>query len=273
MEDEGNRPGVRSPPIICDLGSSRFVAALARPLSYVTVLRAAAFAEDDEVFPGLCEADDGADGCFQICDRLMEGVTDRAVIESFKVETIVAINIRNQIRDQRPTFVVGIPEPAVVRRNEPVPPGVRLEDVLWREVQPVSGGGTQMRRTVVRVPPVFVIELNRLCEDSGPDGDGGFQVRDTPVLFPPAIDLDPIFGLGEETVLGLRAVVVDGGSQGDEGHIWCYVGLGDRWFELDGMSRAEVSFEDMAASQLLKGVVGLFYVEPPVEAHWSRVPC
>jgi hypothetical protein len=39
---------------------------------------------------------------------------------------------------------------------------------------------------------------------------------------------------------------------------------------VDGLSRAEVSFEDMVASQVLKGVVGLFYVEP-VEAHWSRV--
>jgi hypothetical protein len=133
--------------MICDLGSSRFVTALAHPLSCVTVLREAAFAEDagsgrlaelgrlfgmmadedlvecdDEVFPGLCEADHGAQSCFQIFDRLMEGVTDWAVIESFKVETIVANNIRNQIRDQRPTFVVGVPEP-VFGNSEPVPAG------------------------------------------------------------------------------------------------------------------------------------------------------
>ena len=150
-----------------------------------------------------------------------------------------------------------------------------MEDVLWREVQSVSDGGTQMRRTVVRVPPVFVIELNRLYEDSGPDGDGSLQVRDTPVLFPPAIDLDAIFGLGEETVRVLRAVVVDGGSQGGEGRFWSYVGLGDRWFELDGMSRAEVSFEDMVASRVLKGAMGLFYVERPVgeavDVRWSPV--
>jgi hypothetical protein len=36
------------------------------------------------------------------------------------------------------------------------------------------------------------------------------------------------------------------------------------------MSRAEVSLEDMVASRVLKGVVGLFYVEP-VDAHWSPV--
>jgi hypothetical protein len=127
-----------------------------------------------------------------------------------------------------------------------------------------------MRRTVVRVPPVFVIELNRLYEDTGPDGGGSLQVRDTPVLFPPAIDLNPILGLGQETVRVLRAVVVDGGSQGGEGHFWSYVGLGERWFELDRMCRAEVSLEDVVAPRLLKGVVGLFYVEP-VEAHWSPV--
>jgi hypothetical protein len=73
---------------------------------------------------------------------------------------------------------VGVPEPAVFR-NESVPPGVRLEDVLWREVQPASDGGTQMRRRVMHVPPVFVSGLNRLYEDSGQDGDGLFQVRET----------------------------------------------------------------------------------------------
>jgi hypothetical protein len=137
-----------------------------------------------------------------------------------------------------------------------------LENVLFREIQPVSDGGTQMRRRVMRVPPVFMIELNRLCEDSGPVWDGWFQVRDTPVLFPMAIDLEPIFGLGEETVRVLWTVAVDGGSQGDEGHFWRSVGFGARWFELDGMCREEVSFEDMVASPVLKGVVGLFYVEP-----------
>jgi hypothetical protein len=145
-----------------------------------------------------------------------------------------------------------------------------LEDVLLREVEQVSDGGTNMGLTVVRGPSVLVIELNRLYEDSGLDGDGSFRVRDTPVLFPPAFDLDPIFGLGEETVRVLRAGVVDGGSQGEEGRFWSYVGLGDRWFELDGMSRAEVSFEDMVASRVLKGVVGLFYVEP-VDVRWSPV--
>jgi hypothetical protein len=139
---------------------------------------------DDEVFPGLCQADDGAQGCFQIFDSLMEGVTDRAVIESFKVETIVAINFRDQIRAGRPTFVVGVPEPAVFRNSGAVPAGVRLEDVLWHEVQPLRDGGTQMRQTVVRVPPVFVIELNCLYEDSGPDGGGSFQVRDYAGLVP-----------------------------------------------------------------------------------------
>jgi hypothetical protein len=40
---------------------------------------------DDEVFPGLCQVDDRAQGCFQIFDSLMEGVTDQAVIESSRL--------------------------------------------------------------------------------------------------------------------------------------------------------------------------------------------
>jgi hypothetical protein len=97
MEEGGNEPGIRSPPITCCLGSSRFVAVLAHPLSGVTVLREAAFAEDaepgslaelgrlfgmmaaedlvecdDEVLSGLCEADDGVDGFFRVFDSLMQ---------------------------------------------------------------------------------------------------------------------------------------------------------------------------------------------------------
>jgi hypothetical protein len=49
------------------------------------------------------------------------------------------------------------------------------------------------------------------------------------------------------------------------------VTLGDRWFELDGMCREEMLFEDMVASRGLQGVVGRLYVEPPVECHWSRM--
>jgi hypothetical protein len=39
-------------------------------------------------------------------DSLKEVATDQAAIQSFKVETIVVINIRNQNRDRSPTFAV-----------------------------------------------------------------------------------------------------------------------------------------------------------------------
>jgi hypothetical protein len=152
-----------------------------------------------------------------------EVVTVQAVIGSSKVETNVAINTRIHNRGQRSTFVLGVPDPVVFRSHGAMPPGVRLQDVLLRAVRPVSDGGTHMRRRVVHVPPVFAIQLNRLYEGPGRVGDG---VRDTPVLFPPAIGLDPIFGLGEATVRVLRAVVVDGDSQGDEGHLWNHAELG-----------------------------------------------
>jgi hypothetical protein len=70
----------------------------------------------------------------------------------------------------------------------------------------------------------------------------------------------------------LREVVVDGG----DGHFWSYIGMEGRWFELDGLSREEVSFEDVVAPRVLREVVGLFYVESrpddgTVDDHWSPV--
>jgi hypothetical protein len=72
------------------------------------------------------------------------------------------------------------------------------------------------------------------------------------------LELAPVSGFGEGTVRVLRSVVVDDDSQGDQGHLWSCVELGDRWFELDGTCLEEVSFENMVASRVFKGVVGLF---------------
>jgi hypothetical protein len=48
---------------------------------------------------------------------------------------------------------------------------------------------------------------------------------------------------------------------GDDGHFWSYGGLSGHSFALEGLAREEMSFDDLVASRVPKGVVGLFYVE------------
>jgi hypothetical protein len=109
VEEDGEEGAMRLPPMTCDLGPSRFVAALAQRLSCVTALRES-FAEDagpghlaelerlfgmmaelnllecDDAFPGSVKSGVGAPACLQIFHDLLEDARHEAVIE---VQTIV----------------------------------------------------------------------------------------------------------------------------------------------------------------------------------------
>jgi hypothetical protein len=140
---------------------------------------------DRVVFPAELETDGDAHHCFRIFRTLFDEVTHQTIRELFTVRWNVMC-VREQCSVERPTLVVSVPAPAMPsQEDELVPPGVTLEDLVFREFQPPSDGGRQMSRTVVRVPPVFVIELNRVDQDSGADEDGCYLVRVTQVLFPP----------------------------------------------------------------------------------------
>jgi hypothetical protein len=252
-DDDGGVPDGECPPLICNLGASCFIDALAQPLSCLTVLRESAIAGDPQL-GGFAELGplfdlmrqyemvewDGdafedrfgvrrdAQDCFELFRDLFQKVTLPDVLGSFTIRSRVTINRRVLPSGDcaEPTFVVAVPD------HDVSVPGVWLEDLLASEVRPMNEGARAFARKVVLVPPVFVVELNRVDADSEPDQDGAYRVRPTQVLFPPIIDLGPIFGIGSEAVRVLRAVVVHGDSDGEAGHFWSYVGLGDRWWEL-----------------------------------------
>lgn len=281
------------PPVICDLGSSCFVDALAQPLSRVTALREAVTAEsatglgrftelselfrmmnthdmvewDGYAFDDLFTPRDAHD-CFEIFHEMFKDVSHEDVLGAFSFRSTIGVNRRSKSKISEQTFVVAVPDPPA--GSEVAVPGVQLEDLLVAEVEPLRGGPRQFVRTVESLPPVFVIELNRV-DIPDEEAVGEFVERPTQVLFPPVLPLEEIFRVDGSGIYVLSGVVVHGESDGETGHFWSYVREGARWWELDGSSRDEVAFEDVVAPQVLKTVVGLFYVAEPVDQYWSPV--
>jgi hypothetical protein len=105
-------------------------------------------------------------------------------------------------------------------------------------------------------------ELNRWDADSGPDQNRANLGAAYAGLVPVPSPLYRLASLaGRQSACcaassWMAAATVITATSG--GH----VGLGVRWFELDGKCREEVSFEDRVAPRVLKGVVRQSYTEP-----------